>query len=274
MKLSSFTASSFSGIRVFKPIQYLHIQGRAKTNLSAVKIRVRVVNSENGRIDEIVPLLGLDVLGEIASMNEGFFMHDTEQVREGQSQRMTRSTFKVNVMLHPTSAVYLSNDKFLEIDIQGLDESAETIIYGLERPTIDKEFVCRYNKFYISAGELQKTFSVGENENLILPDASFEEVILQYKNGSSCCYTRAELGALMMLQNDVVSVPSMAYAAHLIANEASDTSAGIVAATFKNIYFGFASMYGLDVSDVENVTIRRSSAETAFEFVFVDTLKE
>ena len=258
MKVTSFTAEKQSGIKVFKPIQYLHVRGTAKDGLKRVKLRARLVNSENGRVDEIIPLLGLDVLGEICSMNEGFFVKC--------DMKGSLDTFSVNVMLHPTSAVYLSNDRYLEIDIEGLDDVNPCEIYGIEKPAIDKEFVCRYNKFYMSAGELQKTFTIGENENLILPNESFEEITLQYKNGSSCTYTNSELEALMMLQNDIVSVPAMNFNNLYFKDGDFFDDA--------NIRFGCADMYGLDVSDVNTMSIRRATAETAFEFVLIDSVKE
>lgn len=252
MKLANFTTASQSGIKVFKPIQYLHVEGRHE-NLSAVKMRVRMVNSESGRVDELIPFVSLDVLGEIASLNEGFFV--------GRTQGATGTPdFAVNVMLHPTASVYLSNDKFLEVDIEGLENGASTFIYGIETPEIDKNFVCRYNKFYMSAGELQKTFAVGENENLILPQSSFEEVSLHYKNGSTCNYTMPELTALMMLKNDVVSVSALSI--NTATNEAFVAQ------------FGYRSMFGLDVAEVETFDVRRSEASKAFEFILVDTIKE
>lgn len=243
MKLASFKNSAVSGIKVFKPVQYLFVKGSFQNDISTVKMRVRLVSSESGRIDEIVPLLCVDVLGEISSMNEGHFHKDKGA-----------GDFALNVMLHPTSAVYLSNDRYLEIDIQGLDPTKETTIYGIETPVVDKDFLCRYNKFYMSAGELQKTFSVGENENLVLPVSSFEEVTLHYKNGASCSYTKDELQAIMMSKNDLVCVPGNSVDGAFVC--------------------GYASMYGLDVSDVADFTIRRTVALEAFEFVLMDTVKE
>lgn len=265
MKIATITSSNVSGLKVFKPIQYLYVVGYSKEELAKAKLRARLVNSETGRVDEIIPLLGLDVLGEITSMNEGFFVRDKANDGVGYGEK-----FCVNVMLHPTSAVYLSNDKYLEIDIEGLvyaPQMGETAIYGIESPVIDKEFMCRYNKFYMASGELQKTFSVGENENLILPRSNFEEVCLQYKNGSSCTYTLAELEAMMMLKNDVVSVPTCGLTRVQIDNESG---------TFDNltINFGYASLFGLDVAEVDNFTIRRTYGNSAFELVMMDTIKE
>lgn len=259
MKVTSFSAEKQSGIKVFKPVQYLHVEGTANDGMKRVKLRARLVNSENGRVDEIIPLLGLDVLGEICSMNEGFFVKCD---MDG-----SKDTFSVNVMLHPTSAVYLSNDRYLEVDIEGLDAASPCEIYGIEKPAIDKEFVCRYNKFYMSAGELQKTFTIGDNENLILPSESFEEVTLQYKNGSSCTYTNKELVALMMLQNDIVSVPDRKLGRNYLDNEANFWDE-------INLRFGCADMYGLDVSEVNTISIRRATAASAFEFILMDTIKE
>lgn len=259
MKITSFTAASQSGIKVFKPVQYLHVEGIANNGLKRVKMRARLVNSENGRVDEIIPLLGLDVLGEICSMNEGFFVK--------MDAADSKDQFSVNVMLHPTSAVYLSNDRYLEIDIEGLDGASTCEIYGIEKPVVDKDFICRYNKFYMSAGELQKTFTIGDNENLVLPNESFEEVTLQYNNGSSCTYTNKELVALMMLQNDIVSVPDTNFGRAYMDNQGE--LYGNV-----NIRFGSADMFGLDVSECTTISIRRATAASAFEFVLMDTIKE
>lgn len=266
MKITSFMETAKSGIKVFKPIQYLHIVGATKenVNLSDVKLRARIVSSESGRVEEIIPLVGLDVLGEITSMNEGFF-------KCFQQATFGKEEFAVNVMLHPTSAVYLSNDKYLEVDIQGLDNSVETSIYGLEMPVIDKNFICRYNKFYMAAGELQKTFAVGDNENLILPGRSFDEVTLHYKNGSSCSYTKAELGAMMMLKNDVVSVHRLDLSSTSL-GKSSTTGSGNDQYNYFNMYFGYRSLFGLDVSEVNEFTIRRTSSTESFEFILMDTI--
>ena len=265
MKIATITTTNVSGLKVFKPVQYLYIVGTSKESLASAKLRARLVNSETGRVDEIIPLLSLDVLGEITSMNEGFYVRDKANDSAGYGER-----FAVNVMLHPTSAVNLSNDKFLEIDIEGIEYAphvGETSIYGIESPVIDKDFICRYNKFYMAAGELQKTFSVGQNENLVLPRDNFEEVCLQYKNGSSCTYTLAELEALMMLKNDIVSVPMCSVTRVQLDNESG---------TFENLTFnfGYVSLFGLDVAEVDTFTIRRTYGSTAFEIVMLDTIAE
>lgn len=260
MKITNFTESAKSGIKVFKPIQYLHICGTSQSGqlLGETKLRVRVVNSESGRVDEIIPLVGIDVLGEICSMNEGFFI-------SRKNEALGNEEFEINVMLHPTSAIYLSNDKYLEIDIQGLKSGAETTIYGIEKPAVDKEFICRYNKFFMASGELQRTFSVGDNENLILPKSSFDEITLHYKNGSSCSYLLAELSAMMMLKNDLVSAPRVSMNHSTWTNESY--------ANYE-MWVGYRSMLGLDVADVTDFTIRRSTSSTSFEFILIDTLKE
>lgn len=265
MKIATITTTNVSGLKVFKPIQYLYVVGSSKESLSTAKLRARLVNSETGRVDEIIPLLSLDVLGEITSMNEGFYVRDKANEGAGYGEH-----FAVNIMLHPTSAINLSNDKFLEIDIEGLEVNnglGENAIYGIESPVVDKNFICRYNKFYMAAGELQKTFSVGDNENLVLPRYYFEEVCLQYKNGSSCTYTLAELEALMMLKNDIVSVPMCSVTRAQLDNESG---------TFDNLTFnfGYASLFGLDVAEVDSFTIRRAYGSEAFEIVMLDTIAE
>ena len=248
MKIANFKGTQ-SNLKVFKPIQYLYFEG-TQLNLERLKLRVRVVNSSTGRVEEIIPSVSLDVLAEITSMNEGFYQMDK-----------VNKEYKLNVMLHPTSAVYLSNDKYLEIDIVGNDSNEDITIYGIESPVIDKHFICRYNKFYMTAGELQKTFVVGENENLIIPDSSFDEVVLNYKNGSTCSYTKAELGAMMFLKNDIVWVPNRSTVR--IGGEAMEC-----------ITFGYDTMFGVDVAEVDNFTIKRQASTTAFEIIMIDTIKE
>lgn len=235
-----------TNVKVFKPIQYLNVTGWGKS-LSGKTLRVRLVNSETGRVEEIIPSMDLGVLAEITSMNEGFFISDGTK-------------YNVNVMLHPTSAINLSNDKYLEVDLMGVGEEELVSMYGLESPVIDKDFVCRYNKFYMAAGELQKTFSVGENENLVIPKESFEEVVLHYKNGSSCTYTTHEIEALMNLKNDIVC----AYGRGACMGDPESAW----------IYFGSRYMYGLDVSEVSDFTLRRTNSTESFEVVMIDTIKE
>lgn len=250
MKITSFKETSKSGIKVFKPIQYLYLTGTSD-DLDEVKVRVRVVNGETGRVDEIIPFLSLSVLGEISSMNEGFFCYNTDTHQ-----------FMVNVMLHPTSAIYLSNNKYIEIDIEGVTTTRETTIFGIERNVVDKDFICRYNKFYMAEGELQKSFAVGDNEDVILPQGSFEEVVLNYKNGTTCTYTQEELFALMMLKNDIVCIPQP------VCNFSTLTSQA------QSLVFGSWFMKGLDISEVESITIRRTAGTASYELVMIDTLKE
>lgn len=259
MKISHITTST-SNLKVFKPIQYLYLTGHGVgyQQLSEITLRVRIVNSMTGRVDEIIPSVNLGVLSEISSMNEGF------SVIPG----VFNDTFKMNIMLHPTSAIYLSNDKYLEVDINGMEENGlqHIHVYGIESNVVDKDFVCRYNKFYMSAGELQKTFAVGENENLIIPTSSFDEVTLQYNNGSSCTYTLDELGALMILKNDIVSVPRDNIYYSVIAKDSNAENCCLS--------FGYRNLFGLDVSEVVDFTIKRSQSDSAFEVIMIDTIKE
>lgn len=256
MKISH-VVNSISNLKVFKPIQYLYLTGThvGYEALKEISLRVRVVNSMTGRVDEIIPSVNLAVLAEISSMNEGFSI----------IPNVANDVFELNVMLHPTSAVYLSNDKYLEIDINGVGEGSDINIYGIESNVVDKDFICRYNKFYMSAGELQKTFVVGENENLIIPVSSFDEVSLQYNNGTNCSYTLQELSALMNMRNDIVSVPARTIYFETIGNEYAKTNC---------ISFGHRSLFGLDVSEAVSFTIKRSQSDAAFEVIMIDTIKE
>lgn len=249
MKVTS-AVGEVTNLKIFKPIQYLVVKGTSIQNFHKIKVRARVVNSMSGRVDEIIPSIDLQTLGEIASLNEGFYL------RNG-----SNGTYCVNIMLHPTSSVYLSNDKYLEVDVLGNGENEPIEVYGLETNVIEKDFVCRYNKFYMSVGELQKTFSVGENENLIMPTISFAEITLQYKTGTSCSYTKEELDAMMMLKNDLVFVYSRSASCADTGSESQQC-------------YGYATNFALDLSDVSDFTIKRDYATEAFGVVMIDTLKD
>ncbi len=251
MKVTT-TKGSVTNLKIFKPVQYLVVQGTSVDGFLNIKIRARIVNSETGRVDEIIPSISLYTLGEICSLNEGFSIFNAMDGK-----------FRVNVMLHPTSSIYLSNNRYLEVDIIDCPSADTFSLFGLETNVVDKDFVCRYNKFYMSAGELQKTFSVGENENLIIPVTSFSEVTLQYKSGTSCSYTNDELDALMNLKNDIVYVYDKICCL-------ADGNSG---ADF-NVHFGNVMCYALDVTDVSDFTIKRNTAQTAFEIIMIDGIKE
>jgi hypothetical protein len=243
------------GLKIFKPIQYIHVKGVCGAPRTS-SVRVRLVNTENGRTEEIIPMMTLEALAEITAMNEGFFYCQQQQDRY--------HSVAINIMLHPSMAVYLSNDKYLEVDVIGFTSGS---VYGLECENVDKDFLCRYNKFFMAAGELQKNFSIGKNENLILPKDTFEEVTLHFKNGSTCTYTQVELAAKMMLKNDIVRLCDLTPSPYV-------AESFVESIKFYSNAFGYDNYYGLDVSEVESISLRRNYATTGFEFYMLDVLAE
>lgn len=256
MKAINFTGASYEGIRIFKPIRSLLVCVKADStassateqeiDLTAVKIRVRLINSSTGKTDEIVPNIALGVLGDIATTGEGFYVYNPKK------------ECAVPVKLNEGGAVFLDNDKYLDVEISGLPSKAVTTIYGIEDRKVDQDFFMRYNKFYMSVGELQKSFARGVNEDLYLPHGLFSEVQLNCENGTTPVFTSEEIEQLNREENDINSVGSTVQGA----------GGALVMARY-----GLGTMAHLDLDGVRDFEIRRISATESIEFILLDAVK-
>lgn len=241
MKITTFTGTAKENITVMKPIQYLLIEGKASVSLDKVLLRVQLNNSANGSSKDIITQVDLQTLGEIATMNDGHFVYDA-----------VAKTFKVHVMLNPVGSVRLDNDKYLQIEISGLDGASATSIYGIEDDEIAGEFVVRYQKLFMAAGEETKQFAAGTNEHLIFPIDAIDELQLNCKTGTNPVYTPSELKAKMRMHNDVVCTKT----------EGKNTE----------IVTGSLNLCQIDLANVENFEMRRASnkATGAVEVILLD----
>jgi hypothetical protein len=133
-------------------------------------------------------------------------------------------------------------------------------VYGLENHNIDNDFAMKYRKFYMAAGELQKSFTVGDNEDLILPnDNTLSEVQMYYNKGGYCpVYMYPELCMLQRMKNDVCCV-----------DVASDL--GVAATSVAN---GFLNILDVDIEGVDTINIKRSSGASSYEFFMLDMTAE
>jgi hypothetical protein len=177
-----------------------------------------------------------------------------------------------NVMLHPTSSVGLSNDRYLEVDIYDLEQpeiggdvlyTSTCAVYGLENHKIDNDFSIKYRKFYMAAGEQQKAFVVGDNEDLILPnDDSLQELQLYYKDGSySPVFLLKELQTLQLMRNDIVSDSQLSISGRTLTGN-------------NETRYGFINLLDVDVEGVENINIKRNNSLKSFEFFMLDMVSE
>jgi hypothetical protein len=246
MKITSITSGDAKeNITVMKPIQYLLITGKAASTLDKVYLRVQLINSNTGSTTPVITQISLQTLGEIATMNEGHFIWNA-----------TTKLFKVHVMLHPNSAVRLDNDKYLQIEISGLDCSTSNPcnIYGIESTELSDEFIVRYSKLYVSSGEEIKLFTVGTNEELILPFDMVDELQLNCSTGVAPVYTPEELKAKQRLQNDLVFV------------NAEGTNTSLCCGTLKQC--------SIDLENVDSFEIRRNSnhanISSSIEIILLD----
>lgn len=280
MKITDFKDElKMEGIKIFKPIQYLsfHINNY---DLSKTNIRARIINTTTGKTDEIIPNMKLKDLAEIASRNEGFFVDEVIDRVEGTAagdvkfeNNATMTAVGIfNVMLHPTCSVGLSNDRYLEVDIYDLGQPTQIgdrfytstcAVYGLENHKIDNDFAMKYRKFYMAAGEQQKAFVVGDNEDLILPnDDSLQEIQLYFKDGSySPVYLLKELQTLQLMHNDIVCDSKLKLTGR--------TQIG-----YSQTEYGFINLLDVDVEGVENINIKRVNSLKSFEFFMLDMVSD
>lgn len=258
MKAINFKGSSYEGIRIFKPIRTLLVNITAdatvssddaqKVDLRKVKLRCRLVNSKTGKTEEIIPNVDLMTLGDISTTGEGYYVYHPTK------------TSSVPVELNLNGSVFLDNDKYLDVEISGLPSLAVTTIFGVEDVKIDETFFMRYNKFYMSVGELQKSFSRGDNEDLYLPVGSFREIQLNCDNGTTCVLSSEEVEYLNRKENDINSISGTL--------TDQDGSGSLVVARY-----GLGAMAHVDLDGVRDFEIRRTTATDAMEFILLDAVK-
>lgn len=199
MKITQFRGS-MENINVFKPVCGFLVNKVLKGS----KIRVRMIDSENGSTVEVIPSLDVEMLMEFSTYGEGSFTTFKDSVNDYLSGFIKISD----------DAVALSNSRYLSIDItQPKSDGGLTELYGFESTDVPVNFFYRFNSLYVGAGELTKSFQKGEHEVLAVPisleslnDSQLDEIQLYTKNGTSPIYTVEELRFMALQNNDIVKV--------------------------------------------------------------------
>lgn len=209
-----------------KPISQIVIRERFHANkhtpfpqTNVPYARLRLIDSARGSSEEAIPKMQLNHLSEISSKFEGF------EVRAG---GVTSTVTKKKILsgegiysvlvgsIDPDGnlcCVDLSNEKYLDLELSGLNPDAEYEIYGIEGFRVSP-FIRRYSLMYLSRDEKQKNFKRGDNELLVLPLAGISEIQFYPENGRSFTLRQFELMHDAIKNNDI-AIANMAHGGEL-----------------------------------------------------------
>jgi len=276
MKITSFTrVTSIDNVKCFKPISKLFIKRIYDRSLGGLNeddptIRVRLVDGATGNSKELVPEMKLSILSEIASKYEGFQRKAAVDVG-GMLTGFSLSTILLGAYVGDSvgedcAAIDLSNDKYIDIDMRNCDESVQYEIWGVENHVISNH-VRVYSKFYLSAGELEKTFHVGENEQLVLPIQQIKEIQLYSRfSAASPTFRKEELILDEDGRNDLVSVRlDEENRSHIGWEKTIDGD------YFLQVEFGYSKWGVMTVTPFDRFDVRRDDGLETLMFLMIDT---
>ena len=286
MKLTSVTGvDKIENIKCFKPASKIFIVTRPKgqpfmSPETDPLIRVRLIDGRNGSSDELVPEMRLSLLSEIASKYEGF------QRRSGYgfdgTMTQVHSGFSLSTILlggivgtgigEDCAAVDLSNDKFLDIELKDLNPDFEYEIWGMENHIISP-VVRKYKKFYLSQGELEKTFHVENNEVLVFPIKDVRELQMYAHNGTSPVFRQEELILDEDGRNDLVSVALDAQnRCFFHTNSVEMTPIHVSSYGYLPLQFGYSEYGVINLQPYARFDFRRTDGAKGLEFLMIDTM--
>lgn len=269
--------------------------------------RIRLVDGFQGSSSEVVPKMLLTHLSELSSKYEGFdiragavSIEDDKYILSGRSI-YTVVLGGISDNTGRFTCVDLSNQKYFDLELTGLNPKAKYEIYGIEGYEISS-FVRKYSIMYLSRDEKQKNILTGENEILVLPLNGLDEVQFYPKNGKSFTLTRFELEhdayrnndiALVeltrgvMFNTDYLSKDVMSHKDSLITRDAkaSNLKSGVeggfdfdLAKSLKyggvlDVTLGFEDLTVFPLVDIESFDIRRPAEvmNIPYTFYMVDT---
>lgn len=231
-----------------------------------VNIRVRLIDVRQGKTTEVLPNAKLSFVAEYATKFEGFEKDPWHSKDSGKD--FGEATYRVllGAQLNDgrIAAVDLSNEKYFDLDLSGLDKNITYEIYGIESHLVES-FVRLYSVFYMPKDEEQRTYQIGDNETLLIPTAGLKELQFYAKNGRSFTLTEQELKSDGLATNDFVSLPW----------KASFIDVRIVDATTAQIdaVMGASQCAALSVDDFASFDVRRQPdyVNSALNFMLVDT---
>ena len=170
--------------------------------------RLRLIDSGRGSSEEAIPKMQLNHLSEISSKFEGFDVRAGGVTSSVNNQKILsgEGIYTILVGAIDTSGnlccVDLSNEKYLDLELSGLNPNADYEIYGIEGFRVSP-FIRRYSLMYLSRDEKQKNFKRGANELLVLPLAGIDEVQFYPENGRSFTLRQFELMHDANKNNDI-----------------------------------------------------------------------
>ena len=279
MKITSVSGvDRIENVKCFKPISKVFVKIIYPTPPDNVwaesdpDIRIRLVDGANGSSKEIVPEMKLSILSEIASKYEGFQRKPAVSVTDDRYlSGFSLSSVIIGGQVDDTtiSAVDLSNDKYLDIDLRGLNEQCTYEVWGFESHIISP-FVRTYQKFYLSQGEIEKRFSTGENEILVYPIDDIKELQMYARNSNaSPVFRREELILDEDGRNDLVYVGLDDKNKCIVP---VNDSLGVVPAIELPVRFGYSKWGVMSLVDFSAFEIRREDGLQALTFLMIDTV--
>lgn len=294
MKIAKFdNVSEMENLRVFKPISKIAIiatyNGVSDADLiDKFRMRVRLVDGQKGDSIDILPETEISLLSEIASKFEGFQRRPlfNGTTYNGIGTFCIPIGAQVDGLLH---SINLSNDKYLDIDLVNLPKTNKIKfeVYGIEGVKTSS-FTRKYSKYYLSAGELEKSFSTGENEILALPLDSLKEIQMYAKNSSaSPVYTREELRIEEDSRNDINFIRCDENYELLLASASarpvssispksgvpsSSSDVTFVGGGVSPISFGSGNIVLLPLEDFVRFDVRRREDKSNYQFIMIDTV--
>jgi hypothetical protein len=254
MKIGTYVANAQGNIdpqKVFRPLQTVLVDVHGARQYDPVdfitlgaKLNVTLINSKTGSQDSIIPFVALNLLSEVATMHEGSVIY-----KNGIGTADGISHLLLPVLLNPSANLQIDNDKYLDIELSGLQPGQTVDLYGFETQALS-EMVCKYSKFSIPIGTSRNTTTVGTNDVLALPVGGFDSIRLAYASGVVADMSPVELDYYMAKENDLT----------LTTTNPTDP-----------IIYSRGNHYILDLTGIKSFEIVRDSNSTAaFEFVLGD----
>lgn len=278
MKVTSFTGlSGIDNVKIFKPVSKIFVKCDYNSTSNSddflsPTIRVRLVDGKTGSSLDVVPEMDLSMLSEIASKYEGFQRRAGNKFVEEEYSKSGYDLHSVilgQVDANGITAIDLSNDKYLDIELRNCDKRVTYEIWGFEGWNI-RPFIRTYSKFYLSQGEFEKKFSVGNNEVLVYPMKDIKEIQFWARGtDASPVYRKEELILDEDGRNDLVYVElDEKNECFFLSNSTYEE----VIYSSLPIRFGYSEWGVVDISAFSSFEIRRQDTLGAMTFLMIDTV--
>lgn len=308
MLIRKFTNSSEqSSLLVQKPVNKIVIVEKFDPNVKRIPYpqknipfaRVRLVDGSGGASSEVVPKTLLSHLSEISANHEGFDVRAGSVIDSNKDERVLAGRAIYTIILGAYndagrfSCVDLSNQKYFDLELTGLNPDAEYEIYGIEGFEVSS-FCRKYSQMFLSRDEYQKNILIGDNEVLVVPLLGLDEIQFYPINGRSFTMTSFELEHYAYTTNDIAlvdfargiqfntdaSMPDAMIEKDSVVSflengvAIRNTSKMEVKATVAGLSLGYEDLVCLDVSKIQSIDVRRNpqTASKPYTFYLIDTV--